>query len=212
MEKRLIDALAERIEGLERREGRWRLAAVFLALSWAVTVGIGAAATQPNTIRATHIVVVDSEGTERITLSAMNRPSVVLRDKTGKGRLSLQLRENEPSLGLFDADGKVRRLSLQLNENGPSLALFDPNGKVLSHFDASDSGGSGLFFGDPTKRSAGLSIGVAPETFLPSINMSDGKSKPRMTMGVTSRGFRLVVLDADGKLISDLPMSAAKGQ
>ena len=132
MDKPKIDALAERIERLERENRRWRWGSG-LALIAGLVVMIGGAqkANDPKVVEAEGFIVRDKDGKERVRLGLATNggPTLFLRGKDGHNRVILQASEEDDCGGLyFFGSGKETGLSVALNGgiravNSPSLVL-----------------------------------------------------------------------------------------
>ena len=127
-------ALARRVDRLER-ESRWwkRLASVTLVLL-GILVLLGAAtskkAKSPAEVRGQRVVLVDKAEQSRAELTMLpdNQPSLMLTDNAGKPRLVLALSNyGEPMLSFVDAGG-TRRIILSLDLYGTLLRFTDAAG------------------------------------------------------------------------------------
>jgi hypothetical protein len=127
-------ALARRVDRLER-ESRWwkRLASVTLVLL-GIIVLLGAAASKkakiPAELRGQRLVLVDKgeQGRAELTMMADNQPGLMLMDDAGKPRLMLTLSKfGEPTLSFADAGG-TRRIVLSLDLYGTMLRFADDAG------------------------------------------------------------------------------------
>jgi hypothetical protein len=127
-------ALARRVDRLER-ESRWwkRLASVTLVLL-GILVLLGAAtskkAKSPTEVRGQRVVLVDKaeQGRAELTMLPDNQPSLMLTDNAGKPRLVLALSKyGEPMLSFVDVGG-TRRIILSLDLYGTLLRFTDDAG------------------------------------------------------------------------------------
>jgi hypothetical protein len=127
-------ALARRVDRLERESRCWkRLASVTLVLL-GIIVLLGAAAGKkaksPAELRGQRLVLVDKAGQGRVELTTMadNQPGLMLMDDAGKPRLMLTLSKfGEPALSFADAGG-TRRIVLSLDLYGTMLRFADDAG------------------------------------------------------------------------------------
>jgi hypothetical protein len=132
MDRPKIDALAERIERLERENRRWRWGSG-LAMIGGLVVMIGGAqkASDPKVVEAEGFIVRDKDGKERVRLGMATGggPALFLRGNDGHNRVILQASEEDDCGGLFlFGSGKENGLSVALNGgvqavNSPSLVL-----------------------------------------------------------------------------------------
>ena len=127
-------ALARRVDRLER-ESRWwkRLASMMLVLLGIIGL-LGAAAGKkaksPTELRGQRIVLVDKaeQGRAELTMLPDNQPGLMLTDDAGKPRLMLALSKyGEPMLSFADAGG-TRRIILGLDLYGTLLRFTDDAG------------------------------------------------------------------------------------
>lgn len=127
-------ALARRVDRLERESQCWkRLASVTLVLL-GISVLLGAAASKkaqsPAELRGRRLVLVDkaARGRAELTMMADNQPGLLLMDDAGKPRLTLTLAKfGEPTLSFADAGG-ARRIVLSLDLYGAMLRFADDAG------------------------------------------------------------------------------------
>jgi hypothetical protein len=127
-------ALARRVDCLER-ENRWwkRLASMTLVLPGIIVllgVAAGKKANSPTELRGQRIVLVDKAEQARAELTMLpdNRPGLMLTDDAGKPRLLLALSKyGEPMLSFADAGG-TRRIILSLDLYGTLLRFTDDAG------------------------------------------------------------------------------------
>lgn len=138
-----------RLEATVRRDRLIALAALAVLFATAQT-----SSTQPVVVQgsngsaqltATGLVVRDSSGQQRefVGLDSEGRPSVDLRDTTGKLRESLFLTTVDfaPNFRLFDAAGTDRMEGFLGKDGFPNFRLLDANGKRrLSAFIGYDTG------------------------------------------------------------------------
>jgi hypothetical protein len=141
MDKPKIDALAERIERLERENRRWRWGSG-LALIAGLVVMIGGAqrANDPKVVEAEGFIVRDKDGKERVRLGLATDgdPALFLRGKDGHNRVILQASEEDDCGGLYlFGSGKETGLSVVLDGgiravNSPSLVLRRDDKTVIN--------------------------------------------------------------------------------
>ncbi len=157
MECQELDFLRTRIERLERR---MRMVVAGWVLSVAVVllgVAVQEAVSQPETLRARRIEVVDAAGRTRIGLGTLpdgsaalsladaagrvriglgtfpdGRPRLSLMDAAGRERIGLgTLPDGSPGLSLADAAERTRIFLVTLPDGSPVLSLWDAAGRVL---------------------------------------------------------------------------------
>jgi hypothetical protein len=112
MERQEFEVLVARVEKLEQRV-RVVVAGWVLSVTAFVILGVTVqqATSQPEVLRARHILVVDAAGRPRIglTVGPDGRPAVGLQDATGRPRIALSVApDGGPVLGLHDAAGQPR--------------------------------------------------------------------------------------------------------
>lgn len=134
MERQEFEVLVARVEKLERRV-RVVVAGWVLSVTAFVILGVAVqqATSQPEVLRARHIMVVDAAGRPRIALSVTPDGSSVLgfRDAAGQVRIGLLVLPNgSPALEFRDAAGRPR-IGLSAAPDGTSvLDLRDAAGRV----------------------------------------------------------------------------------
>jgi hypothetical protein len=132
MDKPEIDALAARIEWLERENRRWRWGSgLGLIAGLMVMIGGAQKANDPRVVEAEGFIVRDKDGKERVRLGLATDggPALFLRGKDGHNRVILQASEEDDCGGLYlFGSGKETGLSVALDGgiravNSPSLVL-----------------------------------------------------------------------------------------
>lgn len=127
-----FEILRARVERLERR---MRVVVAGWVLSVAAFVFLGVtvqqAASQPETLRARRIEVMDAAGQPRIRLAVSvpdGSPQLTLLGAAGQGTVLLTVFRSGPVLGLADAAGQTRIL-LGVFPSGSGLLLKDAAGR-----------------------------------------------------------------------------------
>lgn len=141
MDKPTIDALAERVNTLERENRLWRWGGGFaLIVGLVVTIG-GAQRANPRAVEAEQFIVRDKDGKERarLGLASDGAPALFLRATDGSTRAILQAsdRDDSGSLYLFGEGGELDGLSVVLDggrraSNSPSLLLRHDNKRRIN--------------------------------------------------------------------------------
>jgi hypothetical protein len=86
---------------------------------------------------STALMMEDGKGTSRIFVSigADGAPSLAMADASGTDRIFVSLPNGTPSLGMYDADKKLRAM-LGFDPSGtPALTLYDAEQKLRAKFD-----------------------------------------------------------------------------
>jgi len=156
MQSQTLDALARRVERLERECRLWRRAGGFACLLAAALIVGGASTRSTSEVELERLIIRNKQdGLGTITLSAVDgRPSLsfasegrekisltIPKDRSpmlsfieaGKDRLMLGLSRNgAPVLNFYD-ENQRRRISLGIFPNvGPLISLLDEKNKVIS--------------------------------------------------------------------------------
>lgn len=131
-----FENLAQRIEKLERQNRRFKQIGIAIALCATILL-LTAANKVPRTIQAERIILLDSHGRAKLTMSTpafsgatidvnLDDPVIWMTDDKGADRAMLT------TDGLFFANGKARpTVSLSSDPNGTSaLKFYGTNGKV----------------------------------------------------------------------------------
>jgi hypothetical protein len=130
MDKPKIDALAERVERLERENRRWRWGAgLGLIAGLVVTIGGAQRINEAKVVEAEQFIIRDKDGKERARLGITSDggPALFIRGKDGQARAMLQ--SNEEDVGGLYLSGSDGRLSVVLGaasraSNTPDLVLM----------------------------------------------------------------------------------------
>jgi hypothetical protein len=127
-ETRLI---LERLEKLEKQNGRLKLALVLLMIFAGCVVFSGARFGKARTVTARRIVLKDDTGTTRAILGMRSAgPGLTLYDASGENiEALLTVLQTGPILSLYDSNG-VTRVLLGVTPKGATLAFNDPKGKL----------------------------------------------------------------------------------
>jgi hypothetical protein len=133
VEKLPMDALAERVDGLERENRLWRWGGGFALTSGLMLIFGGAQrADDPKSVEAEQFIVRDKDGKERarLGLASNGGPALFLHSTDGHNRVVLQAsdRDDSGSLYLFGGDKGADGITVILNggrrnSNSPSLFL-----------------------------------------------------------------------------------------
>ncbi|MFQ5911803.1 MAG: hypothetical protein ACE5JS_01315 [Nitrospinota bacterium] len=113
-----MDAVTQRLDRLERENGRWKAVGIIAVAVFALVVSLGATggggAKVAEEIRAKKFAVVDEDGRERGVFAVTEMGSgLQLKDVEGRVRAVLMLDAKGPGLELRDAKGRARtRLGL----------------------------------------------------------------------------------------------------
>ncbi len=136
MEQLKLDALARRIERMERQIRRWKIlgiaavAALGLVTLLAGPNGRDAKAAEPKEYNITLPPEIFLSGTAQ-SAGEIRARRVVIVDKKGRVRGKLQVSENgTPSLQLFSKGGQTL-VRLAAKAGSPRLVLYDKLGRVL---------------------------------------------------------------------------------
>lgn len=128
MNGQMFDALAQRLDRLERENRRLRRVGATLAVGVAAVVLMGQARTPARVIEAQKFVLRDESGKihAELDLGRHGTPFLAFSDQDGKARAGLGLMpDGAPVLRLADRDGKVRA-ALDVGADGaPGLTLYD---------------------------------------------------------------------------------------
>jgi hypothetical protein len=132
MNEHTNDNLAARVDKLERENRRLKggvgvvIALLTLGLvgTWFLTRREPAPAV-PDEIQTRKLVVVDSNGKQRVSLGTFEHgPGISLFDDNGRARLVMRWAEGAPGIFLLD-DAGTKRAGLTLVDSGPILAFHD---------------------------------------------------------------------------------------
>ena len=174
MNEPTIEALAHRLELLERENRRLRRLGVASLAGVAALVLLGEgqlprspsaqAAATPPAITAERFVLKDARGRTGAALGWQTdgTPRLDLFDRSGTARAALVVGSDDaPGLALFDADGKPRATFALFRRGGPqdgpakaenaltALVLYDPSGQVRAALSATPGDEASLDFSDP---------------------------------------------------------------
>lgn len=203
--------LAARVARLEAKVKRDRTIAL-AALAILFATAQSAPSSTPLSVRsqqastqvtASGVVVRDANGQQRvfIGLDSEGRPSIDLRDGTGKLRQTLFLTSGNsaPTFRQFDASGTTRlEAYLSIPGEYPNLRLLDNNGKRrLSAFIGSDTGNPeiGVFGSDEQAR--GYLVAEDKGAYF---DIRDASKTIRAQMGVYPEGgFGIFLANASGQ-------------
>jgi hypothetical protein len=132
----ILDAanILRRVEGLERQNRRLKMIGLGIALCVSTLLVMGATKT-PRTVEAEKIVLLDSRGRARVTISTPeftgaaidvkpDDPVIWLSDDKGTDRAMLT------ADGLFFASGKAKPTLDITSAPSPALKFYGPDGKI----------------------------------------------------------------------------------
>jgi hypothetical protein len=125
-----LDTLTRRLDRLERENGRWKQAVRLLLLGIGAVMVMGQVLPKSGTLTTESLMVVDSTGTTRATLSAREGiPVLAFFDGNGKARATLQVQpDGSPVFALVTGDG-TGGLWLSVNNGKPLLDAGDNDRK-----------------------------------------------------------------------------------
>jgi hypothetical protein len=194
-----LEAIARRLDRLERQNRRLRLALVGL-LAAAAALAVGQASTgqaQPGApearvkvVDAERFVVRDQNGKARAALFMDNRdpdnrhPRLVLYDENGKGRLGMSVQRHGPDIAAWHADhSSALGLYVQDKDRSVAMTLFDKSGARvhLAHM-----GGT------------------------PQLKLLDGTGKPALSLTASQNGPGIALNDPTGRRRAQLEVDAQK--
>lgn len=131
-------ALAARLDTLERRARRWRAGAVALLVLAAAGATLGLARRQPDEVSARRFVLVDGDGQARGEWAlGEHGPMLVLRGELGG--VSVRMDESGPRIGM--GDGENERFQLTVTPRETSLSLDSEDGEEMIELSATAHGG-----------------------------------------------------------------------
>lgn len=181
-----MDALAARVERLER-QNRWLTSALLIVAVGAALLVTLAAVAPPSiqdVVKAKSFAVVDDEGNVRAELgfSADGSHGLVLRDADGSERatLAVSTKGSAQGLSLRDPEGKTRALLAVSPDGFAGVRLFGAaDAKSFAGITVSPHGtGLGLAYLDAEgKQRVGLSILGVPPDQSPSLELYDADGK-----------------------------------
>ncbi len=154
-----IHELVNRIEILEKKQGRYRLGILGLLglgmMMMTPSVIDRAMAKAGDTLIAKKIALMDDDGTVRVLMSAgktvdsgaqislfgkggkpraiiatSGGPKLSLYDPSGVPQVNLAILDNEPGISIHDKKGKLMGIMAGLQEHGGHLMVLDREGKV----------------------------------------------------------------------------------
>lgn len=138
----------ERLDRLEKQNGRLKQAIVLCMIAAGCLVFLGARFGKARTLTARRIVLRDDTGTTRAILGMRSAgPGLTLYNQGGDLRALLTVVETGPVLSLYDANGTTRVL-LGVTPKGATLAFNDSHGKLRAEMGFSSNTPHMTFF-DP---------------------------------------------------------------
>jgi hypothetical protein len=149
---RHTELIRERIEKLEKQNGRLRLAVALIAILAGCLIFAGARFGRGRTVTARRIVLKDETGTTRAILGMRSAgPGLTLYDANGDNiEALLTVLQTGPVLALYDAHGATRIL-LGVTPKGATLAFNDREGKLRAEVGLLSNTPSVTFF-DPSGK------------------------------------------------------------
>lgn len=140
----LID---ERLDRLEKQNGRLKQAIVLCMIVAGCLVFLGARFGKGRTVTARQIVLKDDTGTTRAILGMRSAgPGLTLYNQDGDLKALLTVVEAGPVLSLYDANG-ITRVLLGVTSKGATLAFNDSHGKLRAEMGFSSNSPHMTFFG-----------------------------------------------------------------
>ena len=178
-----------RLESAARRDRTIALAALAILFATAQTTS-----SEPVTVRgangnaqltASGVVITDASNQQRmfVGIDSEGRPSVDLRDSTGKLRETLFLTSGDsaPTFRLFDAAGTDRMEEFLGKDGFPNIRLLDANGKRrLSAFIGYDTGNPEFAVYGSDEEARGYLVGPDCGAYF---DLRDGSKNFRAHMG-----------------------------
>ena len=191
-----LQVLSDRMERLERRSRRVRLAVAVAAIISTALLLMGQA--RPGRIvEANRFILRGAEGkifAELLVTSV--GPSLGMYDRGGKLRMILGVGQDGPAIALTGKDQRVR-VNLGFDEEeGSFLTLHDMNGTARVEL----AEGIRLFDANQTARAI---LSVAPETAQLGFNYAN--AKPGVIIGSSRQGPTLMLFDTRGEVVYKRP-------
>lgn len=151
--------ILERLENLERQNGRLKLTVTLFLIFTACLIFSGARFSRGRTVTARRVILKDENGTTRAILGMRSAgPGLTLYNANG-GNIEalLTVLDTGPVLSLYDAHGATRVL-LGVTPKGATLAFNDPKGKLRAEMGFLSNTPSITFF-DPGGKPVYLAHG-----------------------------------------------------
>lgn len=103
------DAIAERLDRLQKTLRLWRMFETLAVLAAVALLLTGLAPSGPPTVAAQRFVVVDGNGMAQASfgLAGDDSPVMGFNDKNGVTRVMIRVRDGQPEVTLTSSDGKV---------------------------------------------------------------------------------------------------------
>jgi hypothetical protein len=161
MNPRSLDALAGRLDRLERECRAWRRGAAVVALAAVVLLVAGADDPPPQ-----------AGGAGRPTIEELNVKRIIVRDEQGREAITLGTQEGSPTIALL-AEGQ-ERMSLSAPGGAGMMAFIDGGGPRLT-FGLSSGGSPVVNFLDAEQHRR-LTLGIFPKVG-PIISVLDEQNK-----------------------------------
>jgi hypothetical protein len=164
MDKLLTDALAERVESLERENRRWRWAVGFALLASLVIMAGGAYRADEKVVEAERFIVRDKDGKVRLWMgmNPSGTPSLTLFDKDQKSRLMMILApDGKPEIVLRDESGRGGVGIGSTRDGAMVLSISDKDGRAYVSLSLAPDGKSALTF--RKQGETRLEIAVSPD-------------------------------------------------
>jgi hypothetical protein len=216
-----VEVLIAEVRALKRRlraYGRALLASVALGAGAAVLFVTTPLQSQVQTITASEITIVDSNGNKRGTWSGdggivLNNSTLALYSAANVRRMLMNVADDEPTLFFLDAGGKARMYMDVNAKNEARMAMVDDQNKLRLLLSADGQHNPGLSFYDAAGKRRWLANveNDAPHQYLydangslrvymdggdyPRLMMYDGAGKRRSILGVNTEGSPVLGLN-----------------
>ena len=196
MVDRGVEALAARVDRLERENRRLRRggAAALLGLAAALVMGQAPRGGNARTVEAERFLLRDASGKARAELAIQpdGSPYLEFRDGAGNARAGLGLQGETAHLGLTDKKGKGGTI-LRAQPNGrPNITLTDEHGARRAVLFLSDGGTPTLAFSDGQRRSR-VVLNMLGNGYT-SLSFSDAAGRLRAALDLEPNGSPSLIL------------------
>lgn len=224
MEERTMEALAQRLEKMERQHHRLKLMGVVVLVLTTTALLMGQALPKSQTVEAERVILRDVNGKlrARLAVDTDGRPDLLFYDEAGKLRTRVGIepkgvvglvvydpdekrrvvfgvgRERATGVSFLDADGKHLVFIEVTPEGYPHLILKGKDGTSGAKLDMTSEGHPHLAFLDKD------GYGAVPDAS--GLFLADKDRKERVRFGLAPDGSpSLVLLDANGKVLFQAP-------
>jgi hypothetical protein len=159
-----VEAVAERLDGLERQNHRmlWIVAGLFLTSVVIAAEMRRTMSPRPGVVEAKQVVIRDKEGRLRgvFGLDATEQPGLKMFDGNGREQVALEIPcENSSTLAFFDR-GETRLLLDSSADGSSALRLYDKEQQSSSSLFMWPDGRTGMSF---KMNKHGLVMGIQPD-------------------------------------------------